>query len=61
LFWAGTMRVMEIPLGYALAWPAGAAMTLFIVLRSVWRGGRRIEWKGRRYREAKPGEPAAGD
>ncbi len=59
MFWSGAMRVMQIPERYALAYPAGAAMALYIVLRSVWRGGRKVEWKGRIYRESKPGEPAA--
>lgn len=59
LFWAGTMDIMQIPKRYALAFPAGSAMGLLIVARSVWRGGRRVEWKGRTYAEATRGKPAA--
>jgi chlorobactene glucosyltransferase len=43
---------MKVPLGYALGYPLGAAMVLYIVLRSTWRGGRRVEWRGRVYRVA---------
>jgi hypothetical protein len=35
-------------------------MALYIVLRSAWRGGRRVEWRGRTYAEATPGKPVAG-
>jgi hypothetical protein len=34
---------------YALLYPVGAAFVGLIALRSGWRGGRRVEWKGRRY------------
>jgi hypothetical protein len=34
---------------YALAFPLGAAVVAYIVVRSVSRG-RRVEWKGREYR-----------
>jgi hypothetical protein len=26
-------------------------MALYITLRSTWRGGRRVEWRGRVYRD----------
>jgi chlorobactene glucosyltransferase len=60
IFWAGVVRVMQIPMRYALAYPLGSAMALYIVLRSAWRGGRRVEWRGRTYAEATPGKPVAG-
>jgi chlorobactene glucosyltransferase len=49
LFWATVSLGMRIPPRYALAYPAGAAMALWIVLRSTWRGAGRVEWKGRTY------------
>ena len=49
LFWAVVSLSMRIPPRYALAYPAGAAVALWIVLRSAWRGARRVEWKGRVY------------
>ena len=49
LFWAGVSLSMRIPPWYALAYPAGAAVALWIVLRSTWRGAGRVEWKGRTY------------
>ena len=33
-----------------LLYPLGAMMVAFIMLRSAWRGGRRVEWRGRVYR-----------
>ncbi len=49
LFWALVSLGMEIPAVYGLGYPAGAAMALYIALRSIWRGGRRVEWRGRVY------------
>ncbi|HET9604171.1 MAG TPA: glycosyltransferase [Gemmatimonadales bacterium] len=49
LFWAVIALNMRIPAWYGLLYPLGAVMALVIVLRSTWRGGRRIEWKGRTY------------
>jgi chlorobactene glucosyltransferase len=51
LFWASISFGMHIPLWYGLCYPAGAGMTLFIVIRSTLRGGKRVEWRGRRYGE----------
>lgn len=59
LFWTGVAWAMQIPPWYSLAYPAGSAVALYIVLRSTWRGRRRIEWRGRIYREASEGKPAA--
>jgi chlorobactene glucosyltransferase len=49
LFWSLMAYGMKIPLRYGLGYPAGALMTLFIVVRSTWRGERRVEWRGRVY------------
>lgn len=49
LFWALVSIGMEIPAVYGLGYPAGAAMALYIALRSIWRGERRVEWRGRVY------------
>ncbi len=48
--WIEVYRREQAPLWYALLYPFGAAMVAFIMLRSPWRGGRRIEWRGRVYR-----------
>jgi chlorobactene glucosyltransferase len=37
------------PLGYALLHPLGAAVQVWILVRAMWRGPRRIEWRGRTY------------
>jgi chlorobactene glucosyltransferase len=49
LFWSIISRIMRIPLWHGLAYPLGAAVVLHIFLRSLWRGERRIEWRGRTY------------
>ena len=49
LFWALVSIGMEIPAVYGLGYPAGAVMALYIALRSIWRGERRVEWRGRVY------------
>ncbi|MDZ4865203.1 MAG: glycosyltransferase family 2 protein [Gemmatimonadota bacterium] len=51
-FWSLMSFGMQIPPKYGLAYPLGAAMTLFIVARSTLRGAGRIEWKGRTYGRA---------
>ena len=43
------MPGMRIPLWYGLFYPAGALLTLGIILRSTLRGAGRVEWKGRTY------------
>ena len=48
VFWAIISVSMRIPPWYALGYPLGAGMALFIVARSTVRGGE-VEWKGRRY------------
>jgi chlorobactene glucosyltransferase len=49
LFWMLMSFGMRVPLLYGLGYPIGAAMALFIVARSTWRGGRRVVWRGRTY------------
>ena len=51
VFWMLICWGMRIPAGYGLGYPLGALMTLYISLRSVWRGARRVEWRGRVYGE----------
>jgi chlorobactene glucosyltransferase len=38
------------PVAYALLYPLGAMMVAFIMMRSAWRGARKVEWRGRTYR-----------
>jgi chlorobactene glucosyltransferase len=49
LFWMLICYGMRIPFLYGLGYPLGALMALYIVLRSTWRGSRRVEWRGRVY------------
>jgi prolipoprotein diacylglyceryltransferase len=46
---------MRIPIWYGLLYPLGALVALFIVLRSTWRGRRKVEWRGRVYAEGEEG------
>ena len=57
-FWMLICQGMRIPMRYGLAYPLGALMALYIVLRSTWRGSRRVEWRGRVYgkRDREDGE-----
>lgn len=48
-FWSLIAYGMRMPVWYALGYPLGAIMTLYIVLRSTLRGRSRVEWKGRIY------------
>jgi chlorobactene glucosyltransferase len=47
--WLEIYRQERAPLGYALLFPFGAVVVAYIMLRSAWRGRRKIEWKGRTY------------
>lgn len=49
VFWLLISHGMEIPAAYGLAYPLGATMALYIILRSTWRGSRKVEWRGRVY------------
>jgi len=46
---SGSNRRMGAPVGYAALYPLGAAVAVWILARSWWRGTR-VEWKGREYR-----------
>jgi len=48
--WMGIYAGERAPVQYALLYPLGAGMVAFIMMRSAWRGGRTVEWKGRTYR-----------
>jgi glycosyltransferase involved in cell wall biosynthesis len=50
VFWAAIVHGMRLSVLNALLYPLGAAMALFIVLRSALRGRRRVEWRGRVYK-----------
>ena len=50
-FWMLMCYGMKIPVRYGLAYPLGALTALYIILRSSWRGARRVEWRGRVYRQ----------
>jgi chlorobactene glucosyltransferase len=49
VFWSLVSLGMRIPAWYGLLYPLGALTALGIGARSVWRGGRRVEWRGRAY------------
>jgi chlorobactene glucosyltransferase len=45
LFWMLLSKGMEIPTSYGLLYPLGATMMLYIMLRSIARGRRLVEWR----------------
>ena len=47
--WSAAYRRFEVSPVYGLLYPVGALLVAAIAIRSGWRGGRRVEWKGRRY------------
>jgi chlorobactene glucosyltransferase len=49
-FWMLICYGMGIPAYYGLGYPIGALVALYIALRSTWRGSRRVEWRGRVYK-----------
>ena len=55
LFWGVISFGMKIPVAYGLLYPLGALMAIYIVLRSTWRGKRRVEWRGRVYGTTRAG------
>jgi chlorobactene glucosyltransferase len=50
-FWMLICLGMRIPARYGLGYPLGALFALYIALRSTWRGGRKVEWRGRIYKD----------
>jgi chlorobactene glucosyltransferase len=49
IFWGLISYGMKIPPGYGLLYPVGAMLALNNTARSTWRGGRRVEGRGRVY------------
>lgn len=49
LFWMIFDASTGIPFYWGLGYPLGALASLYITLRSIVRGGRKVEWKGRVY------------
>lgn len=49
LFWMIFVASIGIPFYYGLGYPLGALGAAYIALRSAWRGGRKVVWKGRTY------------
>jgi chlorobactene glucosyltransferase len=47
--WLVIYRNERAPLIYAVLYPLGATVVAAIMIRSAIRGGRKVEWKGRRY------------
>jgi len=50
IIWMVVHRAEGAPLRYALLYPVGAGMVAYIMIRSAWRGPRKVEWRGRLYR-----------
>lgn len=48
--WLVIYAVARAPVWYAFLYPLGAAVVAFIMIRSAWRGSKKIEWRGRMYR-----------
>jgi chlorobactene glucosyltransferase len=48
--WIGIYAGERAPVRYALLYPLGAVMVAFIMIRSAWRGNRKVVWRGRTYR-----------
>ena len=51
--WILYYRIGRVPIAYALLFPLGAAIALYIVVTAVLRGSR-VEWKGREYESVHP-------
>ena len=51
VFWMLICYGMAIPALYGVGYPLGSFMALYIALRSIWRGSRKVEWRGRVYRQ----------
>jgi hypothetical protein len=61
LFWGLVYRRFGVSSLYGLLFPAGAAIAVWIVVRSWLRGDRRIEWKGRRYERGEAATESRSD
>ena len=49
VYWVVMAGGMNEPPLYGVLYPLGSAVVLFIAARATWRGGRRVEWRGRTY------------
>jgi chlorobactene glucosyltransferase len=49
IFWMLISYGMRIPAWYGLLYPLGALTAACIGAKSVWRGRRKVEWRGRAY------------
>ena len=47
--WLVTYTYERVNPAYALLYPVGAVAVALIMIKSAWRGARRVEWKGRVY------------
>ena len=47
--WGAVYWAEDAPLWYALLYPFGAGVVAYIMIRSAWRGSRKVEWRGRVY------------
>jgi len=54
LFWALVSVGMKIPAWYGLFYPLGVVSLMYIAARSIFRGARRVEWRGRTYHIPEP-------
>jgi chlorobactene glucosyltransferase len=54
LLWMGGYARLKVPVRYAVLYPLGAGVAIWIGLRSWLRGTRKIEWKGRVYSGEQP-------
>jgi hypothetical protein len=54
-FWAIISAGLKVPLWYGMTYPIGVLMLVYLVLRSGFRGRRKIEWRGRTYRGVEDG------
>ncbi len=54
LFWALVSVGMKIPAWYGFLYPLGVVSLMYIAARSILRGARRVEWRGRTYRIPEP-------
>jgi multidrug transporter EmrE-like cation transporter len=53
LTWFAYHRMAQVPVAYALLYPVGAGVALYIVVSAIVRGSR-VEWKGREYDSVNP-------
>jgi len=47
--WLLIYHYERLTLGYAVLYPFGATVVALIMIKSAWRGAKKVEWKGRTY------------